>query len=247
MKTLSWLLRISLWLVALGACQSSEEEPAPSNGVPNGNFSEGLNALTQVTDAQGNTYRVGYDQASSINQNPYVEKKDAAGNQIWRHTYESTGVDGRAILIALDESNQPWVAFTVDGGSTDNAYINKKHIESGAFSGVYMNSYGSGGGPKVSVLTRLDPASGKIVKGTFFTTRLDSGKTNSLTVKKIGFKNGRLAIEVESAAWPPGKGTSYQKYPNISDADRFSDNTFKLYYEINKELSEVLEAIIYKE
>lgn len=236
---LSLLILLSVW-----SCSKSDDNPTPDTGagIP---ANAQLSSSTEATDSQGNKYLVSFDQASSNNQNPSVVKQDAQGNQIWKVTHENTGVDGRAVLVTVDSNGNPWVVFTVDGGSNDAGYITKKQVATDAFSGVYMNSYGSGGGPKVSVIARLDPTTGNIQKGTFITARLTSGNTNSLSITQIGFNDGNVAFEISSAAWPPGTGTSYQRFPNITDADRVN-NAFKIYYEIKTDLSEIVVANLLK-
>jgi len=227
----------------LVSCESEEGDSTPN---PDNTSNISLSSEGEASDNAGNTYSVGFGQASGNNQNPFVEKKNSSGDRVWRLTYEATGVDGRATLVTVDGSGNPWVIFTVDGGSNDNQYITRKEVENNAFSGVYSNSYGSGGGPKVVVIARLNPDNGQIVKGTFITARLTNGRTNTLNITKIGFQNGNFAFEISSAAWPPGKGTSYQRFPDITDEDRV-DGAFKIYYEINMNLSEIVEAVLLTE
>lgn len=240
MKPLLYVLSLFM-LVGFGSCKKKQNnDPNPQN--PGG----GLTASSVAEDAAGNRYEVGYDQASSNNQNPFVRKVDASGQQVWRLTYENTPVDGRAVWVALDANQKPYVVFTVDGGSKDAGAINKKELDNpDAFSGVFQNSYGTGGGPKVSIIARLNPNNGKIEKGTFITARLTDGKTNTLNITKFGFQNNKVAFEVSSAAWPPGEGSSYERFPNITDADRI-DNMFKIYYEMNLELSAIEKAVLLK-
>lgn len=226
-------------------CCSDDDTDTPvqdGGGVPK---DARLIAEKTATDSGNNQYKVGFDQVSGNNQNPYVEKIDAQGNRLWRRQYEDTGVDGRGVWVVVDSQDRPWVAFTVDGGSNDNGYITKKHVDSGAFSGVYMDGYGRGGGPKVSVLARLNPNNGHIEKGTFLAARLTNGRTNTLRIEKIGFNAGNLALETSSSAWPPGVGSSYGRLPDITDADRVAGN-FLVYYELNTNLSEILVAKLLK-
>lgn len=191
-----YLIAFIWWVLAtMGACTKKEELVDPTN---TGSTAANLTSNNQATDSQNNQYTVGFDQASSNNQDPYVIKKDSQGNQLWKVTYEDTGVDGRAVWLAIDANDTPWVVFTVDGGSNDAGYITKKQANTDAFSGVYMNSYGSGGSPKASIIAQLDPAIGNISKGTFMVARLTSGKTNTLNVTQIGFNNGYFAFEISS-------------------------------------------------
>jgi len=241
MKLTKFIVLFSMsTLLVLGACKKKQNSPSPQNN------SGGLSASTTAQDALGNRYEVGFDQASSINQNPFVRKVNSSGQEVWRVIYENTPVDGRAVLVAIDANQKPYVVFMVDGGSNDAGAINKKELDNAnAFSGVFQNGYGSGGGPKVSVIARLNPENGKIEKGTFITARLTNGKTNTLNITKLGFQNAKIAFEVSSAAWPPGVGSSYVRFPNITDEDRV-DGSFKIYYEMNPDLSEIEKAVLLK-
>ena len=197
----------------IAAC--AEDDGSADTGDPNNN--EDLTNSTSLETTGGETYRVGFDQQSSVNQDPFVEKTDAQGNRSWRINYETTGVDGRSILVA---------------------FINRRHVAAGAFDNVFTNNYGRGGGPVVSILARLNPANGYIEKGTFIGARLTNGNTNTLRITSLGFKNGNVVFQATAAAWPPGPGPSYQRMPNITDADRVN-GSFELYYEITEDLSEV--------
>jgi len=199
-----------------------------------------------ATDNDGNTYEAGFQQASSINQNPFVQKLDEDDHIIWQVIYEKSAVDGRANLVNIDTQNRPWVVFSVDGGSNEDSYITKEAVKVDAFNNVFASGYGSGGGPKVSILARLDPASGEIEKATFLTARLNNGKTNSLNIENIGFTDDHVLVQTKSAAWPPGEGTSYQRYPDITDEDRI-DNAFFVDYEISYDLNTISKATIRRE
>jgi hypothetical protein len=204
-----------------------------------------LNASSEITDNQGYTYSVGYAQVSSDNQDALVEKKDAAGNSLWKVSHASSPADERATLVTLDEEQNPWVIFTVDGGSYDDGYITRKFTEAGAFQNAYQDSYGQGGGPKVAIIARLDAESGRIVKASFLTARLNSGNTNSLTVERIGVAGGKVNLEAKTAAWPPAAGKSYTKMPDITNDDRI-DNAFLLRLQMDAALSEILSSELRK-
>lgn len=257
------LVVLGLVLGSITACSSDDKDTATATSVAPENpavapttptsqpkldleeFTKGLSATTTVTDGSGNTYTVSYAQVTSNNQNPVVEKKNAKGVRIWKKEYENTGVDGRAGLIALDENNIPWVVFSVDGGDVTDNYITKKEAESDAFSNVYNDSYQSGGGPRVNILAKLNPETGKITKGAFLIAKKDDNKTNSFGIIKLGFKGGKVAFEASTAAWPPGKGKGYVRFPKITNDDRYG-NYFRLYYEMKTDLSEITEAVFFK-
>ena len=233
----SLLLSFSFYLLLIALLLSCEDE---ENLIPTN-----LSASSSVTDANGNLYTVGYIQQSSNNQDAVVEKKDSEGNILWKATHAASPADERAVLIALDEEQNPWVVFTVDGGSYDADYITKKFVEGGAFENVYQNSYGQGGGPKVAIAARLNAENGRIVKASFLTARLNSGKTNSFTIEKIGIVNGIVSLEAKTAAWPPAAGKTYSKMQNITDNDRV-DNAFLLRMQMDAALSEILSCELRK-
>ncbi|MFP4090093.1 MAG: hypothetical protein ACLFT3_07280 [Cyclobacteriaceae bacterium] len=230
----SLLISFSFYSLFLAILLSCEEEDALK-------LAEQLSATSSLSDKSGNTYAVGYQQVSSNNQDAFVEKKDKEGNTLWKVTHASSPADERAVLITLDEEQNPWVVFTVDGGSYDAGYITKKSVEAGAFENVYQNSYGQGGGPKVAIIARLNPETGRIVKASFLTARLNSGKTNSFTVEKLGVSQGKVTMEAKTAAWPPAAGKKYVQMPDITDEDRVN-NAFLLRLQMDTALSEILSS-----
>lgn len=123
----------------------------------------------------GTTVYVGYQQVSSHNQNPIVAQFSGGERQWCRADYEQTGVDGTAYGVFWDAEGL-YVIFSVDGGSYDFNF--------GASNG-WLSSYGAGGGPKVAVISQLDPATGDPLHGTFLSAVLSDGKTNSLVVRDI--------------------------------------------------------------
>lgn len=222
------------------SCQSEIEGPQQDP-----NLDLILSKATEVIDPDGNIYKIGYDQVSSINQDPFIHKTKPNGETLWKKRYEETPVDGRGTVIAF-EDGKLLAVFTLDGGSNDSKYLNKHQIQQGAFSGVFQSGYEKGGGPKVSVICEIDPETGKIKKGSFVTARLTNGNTNSLTIREIGINNGKIAFRVAAAAWPPGVGNKYIRMPDITDADRI-DNAFLIYYEMEADFSEITKALLLKE
>lgn len=204
-----------------------------------------FSTATAVVDGQGNQYSIGFDQVSNINQDPFIHKRNAAGETVWRLRYEETPVDGRGVVIGWFEGRL-FAVFSVDGGSTSSSFINAHQVKEGAFSRVFQSGYERGGGPKVSVICEIDPQDGKIIKGTFLTARLNNGNTNTLNVRKIAYQNGILFLKANSAAWPPSVGTRYIRMPDIDDSDRI-DNAFWLYYELKDDFSEIVKAELLRE
>ncbi len=211
-----------------------------------------LEAEQEITDAQGNLYRVGYNQVSNINQDPFVEKKNASGQVIWTKIYENTGVDGRATLITLDDEGNPWVVFTVDGGSNSGGYITQKEIEEGAFSNVFLPGYGRGGGAKVCIIARLNPETGKIAKGTFLMSRTNEGnynsvdKTNSLSIELLGLSNGEIVVEGNAWFLPPAAeatSNNFKHHPEAT-ADNKIGNSWRIQVAFPTDLSEISRSTI---
>jgi hypothetical protein len=219
------------------SCQEKEQPTI----VPDIEFSN----TTMVFDDSGNQYTIGFDQVSSINQDPYIEKNSPQGETIWRLRYEETPVDGRGILLGWFEGKL-FAVFSVDGGSTLLNYINSHKAKPGAFQAVFQSGYERGGGPKVSVICEIDPQDGKIIKGTFLTARLNNGNTNTLSVRELAYHQGIIYLKATSAAWPPGVGIRYIRMPDIDDNDRI-DNAFWLYYEFKDDFSEILKAVLLRE
>ena len=229
----SLLLSFSFYALLVSLLLSCEDE---ENIIP-----LDIKASSTVTDLDANVYTVGYVQQSRNNQDAIVEKRDSDGNILWKVSHAASPADERATLVVLDHAQNPWIIFTVDGGSYSDAYITKKHVEQGAFENVYQNSYGKGGGPKVAVIARLNPEDGRIMKASFLTARLNSGNTNSLTVENLQISNELVELEVKTSAWPPAAGTSYRKMPDITDEDRV-DNAFLLRIQMDSALSEILDS-----
>jgi hypothetical protein len=243
MKYLSSVSYVMMCLLLFSTCKNDEV------GV---NIVTDLRGEQEVTDGQGNVYRVGYNQVNSINQDPYVEKKDASGALIWSKIYENTGVDGRAVLIAIDSEDNPWVVFTVDGGSNSNGYITQKEIESGAFTEVFLPSYGKGGGAKVCVITRLNASTGKITKGTFMMSRTNEGnynavdKTNSFSAELLGFDDGEVVLEGNSWFLPPSAEATAGNFKHHPDAtaENKTGNSWRIQIALPSNLSKINRSTI---
>ncbi|MFW5695216.1 MAG: hypothetical protein ACOCYB_08600 [Alkalispirochaeta sp.] len=176
-------------------------------------LSDPLPAKTEVTDSDGSAYEVGYDQVSGNDQDPFVRKTDASGNEVWRIRHDQTPVDARAVLITLDDEDRPYVVFTTDGGSNDSDRFQLNHVTDGAFSDAPFASYGAGGGAKVTVIARLDPDTGRIERGTFLVARKTSDNTaNSMDPEGLEVSGDQVVLDVNSFAWPPGEGATQSNW-----------------------------------
>jgi hypothetical protein len=144
------------------------------------------------------TIYIGAEQVTSINQNPVLVSFDAqnpANN--WRRTdYEITGVDGRGYGLFWSGS-QLYALFTVDGtqGTPDQDF---RRVSGGATQ-PWLQSYGAGGGAKITVLARLNPATGEMTDAVHLSARLSDGKSNSLTVNGLSTNPaGNLVVNAQS-------------------------------------------------
>lgn len=199
--------------------------------------------LANITDSDGATYLVGYDQVTNINQDCYVRKMQN-NNSIWKTYMEKSPVDCRGYFATFDFNKDLWAVFSVDGGSNSN-YINNLSIEEGAFQNVIFNSYGNGGGPKVSVLVKLNKSNGKISKGTFMRAQLSSGKTNSFEIKNVTFCNdGKVKLFSNSWYSPPASLSNSSKFTahvdGQSDANKVNgESYFRSYMILSNDLSKL--------
>lgn len=149
------------------------------------------------------TIYVGTWQASSNNQNPIIASFDSSNpSNNWVKTdYESTGADGRGLGLFWDGSNL-FAAFTTDGtqGSVSQDW-RRATGATGQFS--WLNSYGSGGGAKISVVGKLDPATGDLTDAAYLSAILNSGNSNTLTVTDLSVNSsGNLVVEASSFFGP---------------------------------------------
>jgi len=141
-----------------------------------------------VSDGTRSIY-IGTQQATSINQNPIVASFTNGVLDWVVNGYETGGPDGRAVGILWDQHKRLYVAMTVDGGGSG--------LEAFATSG-WQSSYGSGGGPRVTVLLRLSLADGQPLSGTFSIARLSSGNTNTVLPTDLMLVNNQIVLFANS-------------------------------------------------
>lgn len=126
------------------------------------------------------TIYVGTQQVTSINQNPVIASFDSSNpaNNWIRTDYEITGADGRGYGLFWSGS-ELYGVFSVDGtqGTPDQDF---RRVSSGATQS-WLRSYGTGGGPKVAVLAKLNLATGEMTDAVYLSA-INSGKSNSFVV-----------------------------------------------------------------
>ncbi|MEL6490193.1 MAG: DUF4114 domain-containing protein [Cyanobacteria bacterium J06621_3] len=145
---------------------------------------------------------IGTQQVTGINQNPIVRSFDSKNSKNnWTRTdIEVTGTDGRGSGL-LWTGNGLYGVFSVDGtqGKPNQDF---RRAATGATQN-WLESYGPGGGGRISVIAQLDPATGKLLKAAHISAVLQSGKTNSLTVTDATVnKAGNIVLTAKSGSGP---------------------------------------------
>jgi hypothetical protein len=153
-----------------------------------------------AVNVDGAAIFAGYEQASGNNQDPVVVRFDGE-TQTWCQRHEQTPPDGRAVGLTWDGGDTLYVVCTVDGGGSGF----DAHVDG------WQDSYGMGGGPKVSVLLAVDAATGEPTHGTYVISKLSNGNTNSHGPREAPFveANGSVGFRGASAFQPlnPDKST----------------------------------------
>ncbi|WP_088890421.1 calcium-binding protein [Leptolyngbya ohadii] len=164
------------------------------------NDSEATIAATGATKITVGTQTIyiGMQQVTSINQNPIVASFDSTNpaNRWVKTNYEVTGADGRGYGLFWSGSNL-YAMFSVDGtqGTPDQDF---RRASSGAVQ-PWLRSYGRGGGPKVAVIARLNPATGEMTEAAYLSAVLSSGNSNSLEITGITQNSaGNLVVSANS-------------------------------------------------
>ena len=144
------------------------------------------------------TIYIGTNQVSGNNQDPIVTSF-TNGIRDWVNSYDSSGIDGRGVGLLWDEaSSNLYGVFTADGGS------NGANSFGAATQGGWLSSYGRGGGPKASVLLKLNPDSGEAEAGTYLRSQLSSGNTNTVAPTDLDFVDGEVVFYGDAFFTPLG-------------------------------------------
>jgi hypothetical protein len=163
-------------LTFLGSCKKddlSDESSSSQNSETNNLVVETIqrNSGSEKAISLGDkTFIIGYTQLNN-NQDAYALCKRGE-ETIWSRYYDRSTDDSRGEAMAYSGNNLI-VAFSCTGGNTDFE----------ATSGAFQMSYGSGGGPKIIFLARLNASSGIIEKATFIGCKLNNGNTNTIRVQ----------------------------------------------------------------
>jgi hypothetical protein len=152
------------------------------------------------------TLYIGTWQASSINQNPIIASFDSKNpeNNWIRTDYEVTGADGRGYGLFWD-GKALYGFFSVDG-TQGVASEDFRRTADGATQS-WLRSYGQGGGPKVSVVARIDPATGKMTRSAYLSSILSNGNSNSLLIKGAELSRDNTVILRADSWYSPRRST----------------------------------------
>lgn len=181
------------------------------------------------------TIYIGFWQESGNNQDPIIASFDSENpdNNWVRTDYESTGADGRGFGLFWDGSNLYGV-FSTDG--TQGTPSEDWRRASGDATQNWLRSYGAGGGAKISVLGRIDPATGDLVDAAYLSAVLSSGNSNTLTVTDITSNDaGNLVVSAESFFSPRNPNGSA-----LTQVDTSLSSPFDYTVEITPDLSQVV-------
>lgn len=144
------------------------------------------------------TFYIGTQQASSINQNPIIASFDSTNpSKRWVRTdYEVTGADGRGYGLFWS-GTALYGIFSVDG--TQGAIAQDFRRASGGATQPWLKSYGQGGGAKVAVLAKLNPATGEMAAAVYLSAVLSNGNSNSFAITKLSTNSaGNVVVAAKS-------------------------------------------------
>jgi hypothetical protein len=184
------------------------------------------------------TIYIGTNQVAGINQNPILASFDAVNpNNTWvREDYETTGADGRGNGLAVTQAGEVYAFFSVDG--TQGIPAEDFRRVSQAAEQAWLRSYGQGGGPKVSVLGKINPATGELTHAAYLSAILSNGNSNTLTITGLDTTTtGNLLVSAESffsPRQPNGQPLTLDNDPNTPD-----NSPFDYFVEITPDLKQV--------
>ncbi|MEH2417024.1 hypothetical protein [Nostoc sp.] len=153
--------------------------------------------------SNGNTaIYIGYQQVSSNNKNPVTIRFNSGIKSWCRTDYETTNDDGTGYGLYWDGGNVLYGVYSSTGSQTGNDFRRFA-------TGRWLSSYGSGGGPQVAVIARINPANGQVNYATFLSSKKPTdGRTNSLLVNKLSWNGANLTVQTTSWWTPRGANTN---------------------------------------
>jgi len=137
---------------------------------------------------------IGYQQVSSINKDPRMIRFDN-GRRTWcKSDYEVTGDDGSGYGLIWDGGSMLYGVFGANGTQGTSSQDFRRFATSG-----WLTSYGQGGGRRVAILARINPATGTIANATYLSGQLSNGDSNSITATGLSWTGSSLIVKAN--AW----------------------------------------------
>jgi gliding motility-associated-like protein len=150
----------------------------------------------------GSDYYIGTKQTTPMNQDPIIAKFTAGTLDWCKDDYETTGADGRGVGLFYS-GTALYAVFTVDGTQGMTTEDFRRFTTSGWLKTYTDGSPSGGGGPKGSVIVKIDLTTGDGMTGNgTFITALNSStnKTNSLVIRDM-YVNGSGNIEIKADSY----------------------------------------------
>ncbi|MGC9503252.1 Calx-beta domain-containing protein [Baaleninema sp.] len=139
------------------------------------------------------TLYIGYEQVSSNNRDPRLVSFTNGVQNWYRTDYEVTGDDGTGVGLLWDGGNNLYGVFTATGTQGSPSEDFREFATDG-----WLTSYGQGGGAKVSIVAKIDPATGDVSDATFVSALLSNGNSNTLNVTGLSFNGSNVVVEAQS-------------------------------------------------
>jgi hypothetical protein len=166
---------------------------------------------------------IGYQQVSSINQDPRIIRFDNGVRRWCRSDYETTLDDSKGYGLIWDGGDVLYGVFSATGTQKGDDF--RPFATEG-----WLPTYGMGGGGEVSIIARINPTNGDVKYASFLTAiKPSNNNSNSLLVTGLSWnaKNSTLTVQANSW-WLPRRadkkamtctGTSPFKYTAVFTAD----------------------------
>ncbi|MBP0004242.1 MAG: hypothetical protein J7642_11085 [Cyanobacteria bacterium SBC] len=139
------------------------------------------------------TIYIGYQQVSSNNQDPRLVSFTNGVQDWYRTDYEVTGDDSTGVGLLWDGGSNLYGVFTSTGTQGSPSQDFREFATNG-----WLSSYGQGGGAKVSIVAKINPATGDVSNATFVSAILSSGNSNTLNVTDLSLNGSNLVVQAES-------------------------------------------------
>lgn len=140
------------------------------------------------------TLYIGYEQVTSLNQDPRLISFTNGVRDWYRTDYEVTNDDGTGTGLVWDGTTDSLYATFTSTGTQSTADQDFREFATNG----WLPSYGQGGGAKVSILARIDPATGNVLDATFISAVLSNGNSNTLRVTGLGLNGDNVVVSADS-------------------------------------------------